>query len=1094
MNILINKDIIKNMAGRTIYDRGVKCKENNIVKYLDVDLVEKEEVNIIDFNAIVRSSDLRIDYRIFLRVIESYDSITLNGKCSCPYLGEMCKHQVAILVEFLDNKEKYLRKFYRNEDKKTLKSDQIIENIKSKYLRNVESNFKNQLDVQYKLIVSSGYLKSMYLEMKIGDERLYVVKNIKEFIESILSNNTMYFGKKFTFNPSIHYFKEEDKKIFKILYAIYETDQMLQNPYNVQVNKYNFFKGKSVKLTDSNLQEILKLLKGRNITFQINNEEFEDVYIGKNQFPLDFKLKYKEDKLVLTQLTEIAAPITDKGQYFFYRGNIYEVSDEYLTYYKAFLDYFINENKREIEFRKEDSEDIASYILPTLKKISTNIDIDEKFKDKFLEIPLKAMIYLDKEDRNITASIIFKYGSEKIDSLSQEERDKKVQLDKVLIRDIKGENEVINVLKSFGFEKEIHKYKLKNQDEILNFIEDGIDKLRQCGEIYYSENFKNIKVYRPSSYQSSVKLNREDLLEFTFNIQGVDRKELKDIFEALNEKKKYYRLKNGAFIDLLNNDIREAKSLIDNLNITFRELEKDNVILPKSNAVYIDSLINENKMNFIEESDSFKELIENINTIDKLKWKVPKNLDKVMRKYQKFGFKWFKTLASLGFGGILADEMGLGKTLQTIAFIKSESDEKEKLPCIVVCPTSLVYNWEDEINKFQPDLKIAVVSGSKKERIETIKKVKDLDIVITSYALMRRDIENYIDIKFKYCFIDEAQNIKNANSLNAKSVKAIKSKSYFALTGTPIENSLGELWSIFDFIMPGYLFNKGKFSKKYEIPIAKSKDKRVLKELNRRIKPFILRRLKKDVIKELPSKIEHNIVVDMTEDQKKIYASFSEKAKSQMLEKIKQKEFNKSKIQILAMITRLRQICCDPTTCIENYNGGSGKMDALLNIITSNKMENHKMLVFSQFTSVLKNISERLQQNEIEHLYLDGSVKSNLRGDIVKKFNEEDIKVFLISLKAGGTGLNLTSADIVIHYDPWWNPSVEEQATDRAHRIGQENTVEVIRLIAKGSIEEKINKIQKQKKEMIKNVMDENVGNEISILNMSEDEIKDLFS
>ncbi len=624
----------------------------------------------------------------------------------------------------------------------------------------------------------------------------------------------------------------------------------------------------------------------------------------------------------------------------------------------------------------------------------------------------------------------------------------------------------------------------------------GMGLLQDICDIYYSQSFKNIKVYTSSNYRSNIKLNEEDLLEFTFNIEGVDKKELKDIFQALKEKKKYYRLKKGGFVTLEDKNLNGIGELIDYLNIKPSELEKDKVILQRYNAIYIDSSIKEKNIKSIEENKGFRQLVNSIKDIGEMDYTIPENLKDIMRPYQKFGFKWFKTLARCGFGGILADEMGLGKTLQTIAFIKSEVDENKgnKMPSLVVCPTSLVYNWQDEINKFQQDLKCVIVSGSKEEREKNIKSIKEADVVITSYALIRRDIEEYENIKFRYCFLDEAQNIKNPQSLNAQSVKSIKAKGYFALTGTPIENSLKELWSIFDFIMPGYLLNSRKFSQKYELPIVKNKDKNVLNELNMHIKPFILRRLKKDVITELPPKIEHNIIVDMTEEQKKIYASFVQQAKEDMDREIEANGFNKSKIKILSMLTRLRQICCDPSTFIENYTGDNGKMEAILDIVENNINQGHKMLLFSQFTSVLKNIAKRFNENNIKYLYLDGSTKADVRRNLVKEFNEGDSSIFLISLKAGGTGLNLTGADIVIHFDPWWNPAVEQQASDRAHRIGQKKTVEVIRLIAKGSIEEKIYKIQEKKKEIIKNVVDSNAGEEILLSNMDEKDIKELFA
>nr|WP_242949685.1 DEAD/DEAH box helicase [Clostridium pasteurianum] len=465
-----------------------------------------------------------------------------------------------------------------------------------------------------------------------------------------------------------------------------------------------------------------------------------------------------------------------------------------------------------------------------------------------------------------------------------------------------------------------------------------------------------------------------------------------------------------------------------------------------------------------------------------------------MRKYQKFGFKWLKSLARCGFGGILADEMGLGKTLQVISFLASEKKSGNNIPSIVICPTSLVYNWLSEIQRFYPDLKVLVISGSREERKNSIENYKGHDILITSYPLIRRDIEYYHSIDFKYCILDEAQQIKNPNSINAKSVKEIKAENYFALTGTPIENSLTELWSIFDFIMPGYLMSHTKFIKKYEAPIVKGNDKNSLGELNKHIRPFILRRLKSEVIKELPPKIEHKITVEMAEEQKKVYAAYLQNAKEQIDSNIKEKGFNKSKLMILSILTRLRQICCDPSIFIENYKGDSGKLAALDNIIDNSINSGHRILLFSQFTSVLKNIGTFLSEKNVEYMYLDGQTKMEERGHMVNEFNKGKGDIFLISLKAGGTGLNLTGADVVIHYDPWWNPAVEQQASDRAHRIGQKKTVEIIKLIAMGTIEEKIYDLQEKKRDIIKSVMDSENSEETIISKMSEEEIRELLT
>ncbi len=975
------------------------------------------------------------------------------------------------------------------------KNSRLIEQLKESLISSKASMETKTLNLQYKLQFNiARRVSEAFLELRVGEEKLYVVKNMKSFLEAVIEQNDLEFGKNFTYSSYLHRFKDEDKFIVSMLKDLYEIDRAAEGMvmYGYRYSKApKFLSGKKARLTENNLKKFLDNIRETAIDLVINDDNYSEVKVVRGNFPLEFKLDSKEDNIILSQTSKLPKALVKSGNYFYYDNKIYIPTDEQVRVYKALYNTFTEQRSSKITFHQNESEEIASYIIPALKKIGTKVTVNNSIKEKFYEEPLKPCLYFDKDRDAVVCDVIFKYGNIYINPL----RDNEAREDgKVLVRDIEEEAGIVDTLIAFQFEKGEFNFILEDEDKILDFVGEGLEKLQEFAEIYYSGAFKDIRIYTSQSYKSNIRLNDEDLLEFTFNIDGVSREELKHIFEALKQKKKYYRLKNGGFIPLQTGELQNISDMIEYLNIRTSDLTKDQIVLSKYNSVYIDTSLKENNITFVQRNKKFRELINNIKDIGDIDYTIPEKLDNIMRGYQKFGFKWFKTLSNCGFGGILADEMGLGKTLQTIAFIKSEVDENEqKQPSLVVCPTSLVYNWESEINKFQPDLKCLIVSGSKDVRESQLKDIEEADIVITSYALIKRDIEEYKAIKFRHCFLDEAQNIKNPKSLNAQSVKSIKAGSYFALTGTPIENSITELWSIFDFIMPGYLLSHGKFSQKYETPIIKNGDEKALGELNKHTKPFILRRLKKDVIRELPPKIEHNMVVDMTEDQKKVYAAYLQQAKEEVNNEIRDRGINKSKIKILSIITRLRQICCDPSTFIENYEGDNGKMEALKDIVQDNVNDGHKILLFSQFTSVLKNIGEMFKNEKIKYVYLDGSVKAEDRGEIVRDFNEGEIPIFLISLKAGGTGLNLTSADIVIHYDPWWNPAVENQASDRAHRIGQKKTVEVIRLIAKGTIEEKIHKIQEKKKEIIDNVIEENSGEEILLSSMEEKDIEELF-
>ena len=430
--------------------------------------------------------------------------------------------------------------------------------------------------------------------------------------------------------------------------------------------------------------------------------------------------------------------------------------------------------------------------------------------------------------------------------------------------------------------------------------------------------------------------------------------------------------------------------------------------------------------------------------------------------------------------------MGLGKTIQTISFLMFKKEKLKKKPIsLIVTPTSLIYNWKNEFDTFAPSLNVVLVHGNKKDRNKILENLDYVDVVITTYGTLRNDLESYLGKTFNYCIIDEAQNIKNPIAQSTEAVKSINAKVKFALTGTPIENNLFELWSIFDFIMPGYLYSKTRFS---ELFMNTEDNSYNLKKL---IQPFILRRTKSEVMKELPDKIEKKFFVELNNDQKEIYRSYVKDIQEKMVDK----DIKKDKIVIFSYLTKLRQICLDPRVLLDNYNKKSSKIETTIELLNDYIINGHKILLFSQFTTVLKNLGKELSKNNITYSYIDGSIPAEERLKLVDEFNNTDEnKVFLISLKAGGTGLNLTSADVVIHFDPWWNPAVENQASDRAHRYGQKNVVEVIKLISRGTIEEKILKLQESKNELIDEFINGDLSNGNFLKSLSDNDIINLFA
>ena len=596
----------------------------------------------------------------------------------------------------------------------------------------------------------------------------------------------------------------------------------------------------------------------------------------------------------------------------------------------------------------------------------------------------------------------------------------------------------------------------------------GIKKLRDKSKEEFSEG----DVILNPIVTFNLSQSRGGYLGANLHIEGVDKNEYANIYESYKDKYKYHLMPDGSYIDLKDNDLEKIFQLVDVLGI-YGDLQK--IKIPDNKAIFLNKLLEDEKDTFISGRKYIDNVIKKYNKLNK-DIKIPDNLKANLRNYQVEGFEFFNTLSNYNFGGILADEMGLGKTVQTLAFLLSQKDKKS----IVITPTSLIFNWKSEFEKFTPDIKLGIAYGNKAQREKILENHKDYDVILTSYGTYKNDMEKYKNINFDYCIIDEAQNIKNPDSILTKAVKEVNANVKFALTGTPVENNLMELWSIFDFVMPGYLYNKKKFE---SIFVNNEKNHCQLKSL---IKPFMLRRTKKKVINELPDKIEQKFYVELEKEHKRVYKGFVNLIKRRILEN------NEDNMTVFSYLTKLRQLSIAPEIIVKNYKGKNSKLEILINLIKQES--DRKILVFSQFTKVLQTIEKRLKEENISYSYLDGKTDAKDRIRLVEEFNNSETKrIFLISLKAGGTGLNLTSASMVIHFDPWFNPASEDQASDRAHRIGQKNVVDVIKLISKNTVEEKVIAMQDYKKELIEDVINSNLESSASLKKLSREEIIDLF-
>ena len=991
-----------------------------------------------------------------------------------------CKHLTATFYKFLralDEDSNLALELGLNIEKK-----ELVKKSEGSILDFLLQNDKKSLFLKFEVILNKSlWNDKITAQFKIGTEnmkssKLYALKDIYAFLTAIYNEISLPYGKDFVFNIREQNLKPKDKKLIKFIEMLKEMD-MSKSIYKRLDEK--LINGKNLVIPKALLREFLIIISKHRVYlgegFYSRQIETEIIF---DKIPIPMGLKTLGDMIKLEALRGVPKALNDNEDVFLYDTLIYLPPEEQLENLKPYLEVFTHGNS--IFFTKEEEYRVLKELIPSMQKVTSNIELSKDLSEKIVIAKPEFKFYFDK-DKNITVSLRVSYDKYEFDYFEG-------YFEKVIYRDTLKEESVVKELYKLGFENANNSFVLlKDDDYIFQFFKKDILSLQKIGEVYYSESFTGIKSISKGSFKGDIRKGKYNYFELNFSIKGLENEEILSILKAFRDNKKYYKLKTGEFLDLEEIELKKFLKLLESLEGE-NKIEENKVSFPKSKGIYLEKYLEEEKMKNFRGRKELKSLKNMLLNLDNINFNIPKNLNGVLRNYQEKGFKWLNTLDYLGFGGILGDEMGLGKTFQTIAFLLS----KENSISLIVAPTSLVFNWYSEFKKFAPSLKVVMVNKSPSEREEIIKDYKKYDILITTYNLVKRDLESYKKIFFHYVILDEAQNIKNPSSQNAKSVKELKSKNRFALTGTPIENSLMELWSIFDFIMPNYLYDENKFTTRYyrrleEEPV-------IIEELKRLVTPFILRRYKKDVIKELPDKIEKKLIIPMEEEQKKVYKAYSDHIKALIEKKVINDEFKSSKIEILSYITKLRQIAIDPSLVMDKYLGGSGKMEAILELVTQGIEENHKILIFSQFTSVLKNISKLFKLNDISFSYLDGSTPSKERGKLVEDFNKNLNSVFLISLKAGGTGLNLTSADIVIHFDPWWNPAVEDQASDRAHRIGQKNVVEVIKMISENSIEEKIVNLQEEKRKLIDSVMGENIVLGENLSSLTEEDIMFLFS
>lgn len=948
------------------------------------------------------------------------------------------------------------------------------------------------------------------LEARIGREKRYIVKNLLEFAQAVHSGKRVEYGKGMAFEHVPSAFAPESRPFLDLL--LEEADSYIRH--------YEEMRGhaglplpvmRALTLGSAARDRLFDLLEGKEVQTEDEKGAERVCRVERKDPRFPVEVEARGDGIAVTVPSALTSFRGEQRLYVADGLHLFGCSELYTETMGVFLEQ-MEQGGRECGSRKEKREllvgsrDIPLFYARVLEGMealgilqSTEIDW-EKYRPE----ALKARFEFDSDSPDeLRLRPTLSYGDFTFSPLADE------HVPREICRDVPAEFYISRLITRYFsyWEDESGELVIRGDEEALyQVLSEGMPQFQEVGEVWLSESVRHLRVLPPPEVSMGVSLGG-GWLDLKIETAGIDPAELLQVLSEYRQKKKYYRMKNGEFLQLSGGGLQALDSLTADLGLTKSEFQAGEAKIPAYRAFYLDSLSGDGRMKLFQRDEAYGMMVRDLKTAQSVSYAVPAVLEKTLREYQKIGYTWMRTLARYHFGGILADDMGLGKTLQVIALLTAFYQEKTEqkaagnegsgselpLPSLIVCPASLVYNWGQEFARFSPGIRVLLIAGTAKERQEQLEEQMRMEasegaqVIITSYDLLKRDRAAYLGRTFEYEIIDEAQVIKNAKTQGAKAVKEISANARFALTGTPVENRLSELWSIFDFLMPGFLYSYRKFRERYELPIVKNQDPEALTALRRMTGPFVLRRLKKDVLRELPTKEERIVYSAASGRQQKLYTASALKLKEALAGGAWS---GNGKLEVLSQLMRLRQICCDPALCFEDYTGESAKLETCVSLIASASAAGHKILLFSQFASMLERIRERLLQEGISSHLLVGATPKEERSRMVQAFASDEVPVFLISLKAGGTGLNLTAADIVIHYDPWWNVAAQNQATDRAYRIGQEKPVTVYKLILKDTIEENLLKLQNAKLALAAQVVSEGM---VSLGDLSQNELMELF-
>ena len=1017
--------------------------------------------------------------------------------CSCvkgnSFHG-MCDHAKLVW-------DKWQKEMAAQAGKPVSTSQEIRTMIREYTNREVAQIIRDQEEGQIRLIPRL-ILKNneVSVEFKLGRSRFYVLRDLTAFVQAIDSGASVSYGKQLTFHHSIYAFAEEDRPLCMLLAELVHVYQ--EHYEQFRRSTFATVQGlRQLNLSRANRDRFFRLMEGQTLEVEFSSGASAQVMVSHSGKEGTEILPFAVSVDICRAGRDGIQVSVDPDTYGFPGEDCWYVGDrtrfvclegEASRQMGSFLEQVLKD-RRSHTLTVQDR-DIPLFYERVLQKILpyTSMNIKDVDLEQYRPQELKATFSFDSpRPGEITMKPVLSYG----DFSFQPVEDEKVP--RTICRDVPGEFRISQAItRYFKYRDESGETLLIRDDEeaMYRLLSEGMAEFMELGTVFVSEEAEKIRILPPPRVQVGVQ-TMGNWLELHVEAEGMTQAQLQQLLKNYQPKKPYYRLKTGEFLQLGDAGIFTVAKMINGMSAEQEKEESGTFRVPMYRALYLDSILKDGNGITFYRDNLFKAVVRGMKSVEDGDFEIPVSMRSVLRGYQKTGFYWMKTLDSYGFGGILADDMGLGKTVQVIALLLDEAQKNRASRFLIVCPASLVYNWENEINRFAPELKVQTVTGSAGERQEILAAARagnvgeEPQIYITSYDLLKRDLPFYEGLSFRFQIIDEAQYIKNPSTQTARAVKMISSRTRFALTGTPIENRLSEFWSIFDYLMPGFLFSYGEFKKRFENPVVKDGDQTAVETLKRLTGAFLLRRLKKDVLKDLPEKLETVVYSRADTEQHTLYNAQALQLK-QYLEDLDSDLGGSERLQILAQMTRLRQICCDPSLCFQKYRGGSAKLDTCMELISGGIEGGHKMLVFSQFTSMLEVIEKRLKKEGISYYLLTGGTSKEERIRMAGAFQTDSVPVFLISLKAGGTGLNLTAADMVIHYDPWWNAAAQNQATDRTHRIGQEKQVTVFQMIMKDTIEENIMKLQAQKKDLADQIIS---GERLSLSSLTKEELLKLL-